>query len=136
MTKFASTPSAGCPGPLFATAAVSTAAIDPPDIRCCSLIGVTPFVPVPDRALLDTRSVILTLARIRTTLATGGIRSKDAATGFVLDRLPAAHRWVLADDARAIYRGLAAETWDALRDRVRRYADHHVAEIERPAADP
>ncbi|MBM0238323.1 DUF4111 domain-containing protein [Micromonospora sp. ATA32] len=43
-----------------------------------------------DRALLDTRNVILTLARIRTTLATGGIRSKDAAADFVLDRLPAA----------------------------------------------
>ncbi|WP_446213485.1 hypothetical protein [Micromonospora sp. IBSANI012] len=38
--------------------------------------------------------------------------------------------------ARAIYRGLAAETWDALRDGVRRHADHQVAEIERPAADP
>lgn len=50
-------------------------------------------------------------------------RSKDAAADFVLDRLPAAHRPVLADDARAIYRGLAAETWDALRDRVRRHAD-------------
>ena len=45
-------------------------------------------------------------------------------------------RRVLADDARAIYRGLAAETWDALRDRVRRHADHQVAEIERQAADP
>ncbi|PZG02783.1 hypothetical protein C1I99_01180 [Micromonospora deserti] len=77
-----------------------------------------------DRALLDTRNVIVTLARIRTTLATGGIRSKDAAADFVLDRLPAAHRPVLADDARAIYRGLAAETWDALRDRVRRHAAH------------
>ncbi|MEH0846157.1 aminoglycoside adenylyltransferase domain-containing protein [Micromonospora sp. CPCC 205711] len=86
--------------------------------------------------MLDTRNVILTLARIRTTLATGGIRSMDAAADFVLDRLPAAHRRVLADDARAIHCGLAAKTWDALRDRVRRHADHQVAEIERPAADP
>lgn len=61
-----------------------------------------------DRALLDARNVILTLARIRITLATGGIRSKDTAADFVLDRLPAAHRRVQADDARAIYRGLAA----------------------------
>ncbi|WP_348529472.1 aminoglycoside adenylyltransferase domain-containing protein [Micromonospora sp. A200] len=78
----------------------------------------------------------MTLARIRTTLATGGSRSKDAAADFVLVRLPAAHRRVLADEARAIYRELAAESWDALRDRVRRHADHQVAEIERPAADP
>lgn len=59
--------------------------------------------------------------RVEWLLATSGRRRDDR---------------VLADDAGAIYRGLAAETWDALRDVVRRHADHQVAEIERPAADP
>jgi predicted nucleotidyltransferase len=40
----------------------------------------------------DTRNVVLTLARIWTTLATGEIRSKDAAAGWALARLPPEHR--------------------------------------------
>ena len=52
----------------------------------------------------DTRNVLLTLARIWTTLATGAIRSKDAAADWALPRLPAEHRAVLAH-ARAVYLG-------------------------------
>ncbi|WP_344835368.1 aminoglycoside adenylyltransferase domain-containing protein [Nonomuraea dietziae] len=40
----------------------------------------------------DTRNVLLTLARIWTTVATGVIRSKDAAADWALARLPAEHR--------------------------------------------
>ena len=59
----------------------------------------------------DTRNVILTLARIWSMVATGVIRSKDAAADWVFDRLPEAHRPVLAP-ARAIYVGDQAEGWD------------------------
>ncbi|TFH41764.1 MAG: DUF4111 domain-containing protein, partial [Lysobacterales bacterium] len=43
----------------------------------------------------DTRNVILTLARMWSTFATGAIRSKDVAANWVLERLPAAHHPVL-----------------------------------------
>jgi Domain of unknown function (DUF4111) len=81
----------------------------------------------------DTRNVILTLARIWTTLATGVIRSKDAAAAWALERLPAEHRPVLAR-ARAIYLGAEEERWDDLLPRVRPYADHVAGAIERLAA--
>ncbi|MEU0585370.1 aminoglycoside adenylyltransferase family protein [Streptomyces sp. NPDC006132] len=61
----------------------------------------------------DTRNVLLTLARVWSTLATGGIRSKDAAAAWAIERLPAAHRPVLAH-ARAVYLGEEREGWDDL----------------------
>jgi streptomycin 3"-adenylyltransferase len=78
----------------------------------------------------DTRNVILTLARIWSTVATGVIGSKDAAADWALPRLPAEHRPVLAR-ARAIYLGEREERWDDLRARVRPHAEHVVAEIRR-----
>ncbi len=113
------------------------------------LLGPLPaeiFDPVPDGDLLsamvgdidrlrgdidsDTRNVILTLARIWSTLATGVIRSKDAAADWALDRLPEAHRPVLAR-AGAIYLGDQAERWDDLQDRIGPHADYVIAEIRR-----
>ena len=78
----------------------------------------------------DTRNVILTLARIWSTVATGVIHSKDAAADWVLDRLPEAHRPALAR-ARAIYVGDHAERWDDLEDQIGTHADYVVAEIRR-----
>ena len=78
----------------------------------------------------DTRNVILTLARIWSTVATGVIRSKDAAADWALTRLPEEHRAVLAR-ARAIYLGEQEERWDDLRPRVRPHAERVVAEIQR-----
>jgi predicted nucleotidyltransferase len=78
----------------------------------------------------DTRNAILTLARIWSTVATGVIRSKDAAADWVLERLPEAHRPVLAR-ARAIYVGDQVERWDDLEDHIGPYADYVVAEIRR-----
>jgi predicted nucleotidyltransferase len=76
----------------------------------------------------DTRNVILTLARIWSTVATGDIRSKDAAADWALSRLPAEHRDVLAR-ARAIYVGDQEERWVDLSPRVRRHADYVIGEI-------
>ena len=81
----------------------------------------------------DTRNVVLTLARIWTTLATGEIRSKDAAADWALSRLPPEHRPVLAH-ARELYltRRYAEETWsDELKSRVRPYVGAVLAEIGR-----
>lgn len=104
------------------------------------------FDPVPDADLAramgagveevlegidtDTRNGILTLARIWCTLATGEIRSKDAAADWALTRLPEEHRPVLAR-ARAVYLGEEDERWNDLAARVRPHADHVVGEIDR-----
>ena len=61
----------------------------------------------------DEANVVLTFARIWTTLATGVIRSKDAAADWALRRLPPEHRAVL-EHARAIYLGDAPEEWGDL----------------------
>ncbi|MEV0096438.1 aminoglycoside adenylyltransferase family protein [Streptomyces sp. NPDC050738] len=81
----------------------------------------------------DTRNVLLTLARIWTTLATGDITSKDAAADWVLPHLPPEHRPVLAH-ARAIYLGEAEELWDeALLAQLPAHAAHVTGAIDRLA---
>ena len=82
----------------------------------------------------DTANVLLTLARIWTTVATGEIRAKDAAADWVLGRLPEEHRPVLAR-ARAVYLGeVEVERWDDLRSQLRPHADFVIGEIERAVA--
>lgn len=76
----------------------------------------------------DERNVVLTFARIWTTLATGSITSKDSAAEWVLPRLPPEHRPVLAH-AREAYLGEAAEEWGDLLPRVRPHVDHVIGEI-------
>ncbi len=80
----------------------------------------------------DTRNVILTLARMWSTFVTGAIRSKDAAANWVLERMPDAHRPVLAR-ARDAYLGSQAEGWDDLSDAVAPCVDYMIAEIKRLA---
>ncbi|NBE53253.1 aminoglycoside adenylyltransferase family protein [Streptomyces boluensis] len=80
----------------------------------------------------DTRNVLLTLARIWSTLRTGTISSKGAAADWALARLPEEHRPVLAH-ARAVYRGDAEESWEPLLPAVGPHAAYVVAEIERAA---
>ncbi|HET8777055.1 MAG TPA: aminoglycoside adenylyltransferase family protein [Candidatus Limnocylindria bacterium] len=82
----------------------------------------------------DERNVILTLARIWTTLATGAIRPKHEAAGWVLERLPPEHRPVL-ERARAIYLDQAPEEWGDLAGRIGPFVDYIVAEIRRVAAE-
>jgi streptomycin 3"-adenylyltransferase len=74
----------------------------------------------------DTRNVLLTLARVWSTLVTGDIRSKDAAADWALGRLPAGDRPPLAH-ARAVYLGQEAEDWSGRG--VRSCADRLVREI-------
>jgi predicted nucleotidyltransferase len=81
----------------------------------------------------DTRNMILTLSRMWMTMATGEIRPKDAAAGWVLERLPAEHRLVL-ERARAMYLGEAPEQWDDLLPRIRPHTDFVVGAIRDVAA--
>jgi predicted nucleotidyltransferase len=98
------------------------------DLRRAIVAGVPQLLGDLDH---DTRNVLLTLARIWTTLATDTIRSKDAAADWVLERLPSAHRAVLAH-ARAVYLGEEEERWDGeLRAGVRPCAGFLVDAIGR-----
>lgn len=81
----------------------------------------------------DTRNVILTLARIWTTLATGEIRAKDAAADWALAQLPPRHRPVL-EHARQLYLSTryADESWpDELKAQAPAHAAEVLAKIER-----
>ncbi|WP_203920529.1 aminoglycoside adenylyltransferase family protein [Rugosimonospora africana] len=81
----------------------------------------------------DTRNVLLTFARIWVTVATGDIRSKDAAADWALARLPPECRPAL-EYARHLYLNCsyAEENWsDELRARVRPYVDHVLEEVHR-----
>ncbi|MCW4352619.1 aminoglycoside adenylyltransferase family protein [Hoyosella sp. YIM 151337] len=85
------------------------------------------FDPVPEadlrRAIADTlpelltsvagdeRNVLLTLARMWMTAATGTIASKDAAAAWARDRLTHPHCAAL-DLARRAYLGMRADSWD------------------------
>jgi streptomycin 3"-adenylyltransferase len=81
----------------------------------------------------DTRNVLLTFARIWTTLATGQLKSKDAAADWALAQLPPGHRSVLRH-AKELYLNsqYSEESWsDELMAQVRPHADHVLAEINR-----
>jgi len=81
---------------------------------------------------LDTRNVLLTLARIWSTIATGAIQAKDTAADWALARLPNEHREVLAY-AREIYLSGQDENWEDSKPRIRAHADYVIAEIRRLA---
>jgi predicted nucleotidyltransferase len=76
----------------------------------------------------DERNVVLTFVRIWTTLATGVIRSKDAAADWALPLLPPEHRAVLAR-ARAMYLGERAEDWGEMLPLVRPFVDYVIGQI-------
>jgi predicted nucleotidyltransferase len=113
------------------------------DLRRAIVAGIPELLAALES---DTRNVLLTLARIWTTLATGVITSKDAAAAWVLGRLPDRHRSVLAE-ARSLYLGDAAnlahpsgpgdlgnESWDGSMPEVREHVDHVVRAIDQLAA--
>ncbi|HEX8107776.1 MAG TPA: aminoglycoside adenylyltransferase domain-containing protein [Kofleriaceae bacterium] len=85
----------------------------------------------------DTRNVLLTFARIWTTLATGTVVSKDVAADWVLARLAPEHRPVL-EFARRLYLATtyAEETWsDEMKAQVGPHVDEVLAQIHRLQAE-
>jgi Domain of unknown function (DUF4111) len=95
------------------------------DVRRAMLDGIPGIMGELDD---DTSNVLLTLARIWTTLETGEIRSKDAAADWVLARTPADLRAPLAR-ARAVYVGEEPDRWKDLGPLVRRHAAFVVERI-------
>lgn len=102
--------------------------VPPKDLVRASVDGIPALL---DDLPGDTRNVVLTFARIWTTLATGEITSKDAAADWALVHLPPEHQPVL-DHAKQLYltRRYDEETWsDELTARVRPHVDAVLAEI-------
>lgn len=81
----------------------------------------------------DERNVVLTLARIRATMATGRFLAKDAAADWLRPLLADATDRRVVEHARAIYVGEREERWDGLLDAVRPCAERLVAAIEADA---
>jgi hypothetical protein len=103
------------------------------DVARASLAGVSDLL---DDLAGDTRNVVLTLSRIWTTLATGDIKSKDAAADWSLARLSPEHRPVL-EHAKQLYLTCrySDERWsDDLRAQVRPHVDAVLAEIDKITA--
>jgi streptomycin 3"-adenylyltransferase len=107
--------------------------VPPDDLRRSGIEAVPGLLADLDD---DTRNVLLTLARIWTTLVTGEVRSKAAAADWALERLPPAHRPVLVH-ARDAYLGEVDEDWSTLRPAIRPHVDVVLAAIEglAPASD-
>jgi streptomycin 3"-adenylyltransferase len=81
----------------------------------------------------DTRNVLLTLARMWSTVATGEIRSKDEAAAWATERLPAAEAAPLLM-ARDAYLTGSDEDWVALIPAARATAKRLAAEVRSTAA--
>jgi streptomycin 3"-adenylyltransferase len=81
----------------------------------------------------DTANVLLTLARVWSTVVSDAIRPKDLAADWALERLPAEHRRSLAH-ARAIYLGMEDARWEDARSEAQACAEYMVGEMRRAAA--
>lgn len=103
--------------------------VPPDDLRRAAVAGVPRLL---EDLGGDTRNVLLTLARIWVTLATGAIVAKDAASDWALERLPADLRPALAD-ARDSYREGHHGEWEGRIPEARATAAAMVAAIERLA---
>lgn len=81
----------------------------------------------------DTRNVLLTLARMWSTVATGAVSSKDDAAEWAVAELPAEQRPPLIH-ARSLYRDGGWGEWDGMTAEVRGLAQRMADEIRRAAA--
>ncbi len=82
----------------------------------------------------DVRNVLLTLARIWSTVASDSIRSKPAAAEWVISRLPEGYRPVM-ERAKAICQGDEKEYWGDIQEIIKPCADFIVSEIDRATSD-
>lgn len=104
--------------------------VPPSDLVRASVAGIPGLLDALDE---DTRNVLLTFARMWSTLATGEIRSKDAAADWALAQLSPEHRPVL-QHAKELYltRRYSEESWgNELKAEVRPHVNQVLAEINR-----
>jgi len=82
----------------------------------------------------DVRNVLLTLARIWSTVTTEAIRSKPAAADWVINRLPEKYRPVM-ERAKAICQGEEKEHWEDIQELIRPCADLMLSEANKKIAE-
>jgi len=82
----------------------------------------------------DTRNVLLTLARIWSTVATDTIRSKPAAADWVINHLPEKFRPVM-ERTKSICKGEEKEHWDDMHTLIRPCADFMINQINNIIAE-
>ncbi len=78
----------------------------------------------------DTRNVLLTYARVWSTLETDVIRSKPVAALWAMDHLPPEYQIVI-ERARLICMGVVNEHWDDLMHQVQLCVDEMLKHIEK-----
>lgn len=76
----------------------------------------------------DIRNVLLTFARIWSTVTTDTIRSKSAAADWVINHLPEKYRSVM-ERAKAICKGEKKEYWDDMRGLIKPCAEFMLSQI-------
>ncbi|VEG91182.1 aminoglycoside adenylyltransferase domain-containing protein [Legionella spiritensis] len=76
----------------------------------------------------DTRNVLLTFARIWSTLETNMIRSKPDAADWVIERLPSKYRLVMKR-AKSICTGNEEEYWDDINESIKSCTDLMISRI-------
>lgn len=81
----------------------------------------------------DTRNVLLTCARIWSTLETNAIRSKPAAADWVMNHLPNKFQPVIKR-AKAVCIGIEDEHWDDIKELIKPCADFMVDNIHAKTA--
>lgn len=77
----------------------------------------------------DERNVVLTLARMWTTLASDEVVPKDVAAAWVLERIPPEHRMVM-ELARDAYLGRVRDDWAARQPDVQQFSAYTAAVIQ------
>jgi len=93
-----------------------------------SMLATLPALLAPDKVATDTANVLLTLARIWITLATGEIAPKDVAADWASARLEPKSRWAL-EKARETYVTGAYDDWDVAPEVARMSIDALVGGI-------
>ena len=78
----------------------------------------------------DTRNILLTLARIWSTVETDTIRSKATAVDWTINKLPERYRSIL-DRAKSILQDQQTEEWEDLKAEIKPCADFIVEQIKK-----
>ena len=97
-----------------------------------AMVATIPDLTEPDKLASDTANVLLTLARIWTTLETRQIVPKDVAADWAIERLDPGEGLAL-ERARETYRAGTYESWDVPIDSASATAAALVRSIERTA---
>lgn len=99
--------------------------VPPGDLRRAVVAGIPGLLADLET---DTANVLLTFARIWTTLATDAVRAKDQAADWALDRLPSGAQPALRH-ARAVYVDGLPDAWPGEAEAVRVTADAMLSAI-------